>query len=703
MPPTPPASAAATPAAKSDAAQEAVSTILAPWLVPGYRPPANASPKAKAYAQDVAILQGRTPSAPPRVHSTRAPDVEASRPRLPWNKWVRDGLPPRGPPPRATAAEPSTPPSDRRPREAAGDDDRDGMPPLCDSSDDDDDDDGAPPASSKPAPAARPKASWKDPTRDPSWKPEPPSRQHRTAVNLTPEEAPWRPDTDQSAAHVRPQVNVGSATPGMVSVAPRDGRSTMRVAYLFSGRHRRASIAEELKALCEHSGSGLEFEELDILIGGSAHNLLDAERQNQLIARIEEGYFDLLLLSPPCGSWSRANWRGGRGPKPCRCREHPWGYPNSLAPARRRADQGNEFILFSIRAIEAAHRARTARGVITRVFLEHPEDLGRTPGSDPASIWQVPEIRRFGDPPFGIPTCAGHQCQFANVDYAKPTRILSDVPGTMNFGPAGWPQLDNDFRYHGPLDRCGHVHGDPTTGVDADGNFNSSSKAAYPAGMCRFIAVRAFCDWKQRSSGPEGRRKPPGDCTTSRTNRGGSEQTQPSSSSNDAASHRRQRDDDDDDDDKPIREGHDHLKPIRLAEADHPTTDEERELPGFFRPKRRSGWWGRGPPLHTEKKGVRVPLVDGGGLCSPGRWAPRDRILPNAPVVGECRDAVWSGFLGCVENFDKKDLMRELYHTAQSSAPGAPLCWWRSCRPWSSRSSTSSSSATRASSRARGS
>ena len=69
------------------------------------------------------------------------------------------------------------------------------------------------------------------------------------------------------------------------------------------------------------SGYGLAFEELDILIGGSEHDLLDAERQNQLIAQIEEGAYDLILLSPPCGSWSRANWRKGRGPnKPCRSR-----------------------------------------------------------------------------------------------------------------------------------------------------------------------------------------------------------------------------------------------------------------------------------------------------------------------------------------------------------------------------------------------
>ena len=106
--------------------------------------------------------------------------------------------------------------------------------------------------------------------------------------------------------HSRPaRTSAGSGEPGVVTSDPRDGRPTMRVCYLFSGRHRRASIAEELRRLCERSGSGLRMEEIDIMIGGSAHDLLDAEKQANLLARIEDGEFDIVILSPPCGSWSR--------------------------------------------------------------------------------------------------------------------------------------------------------------------------------------------------------------------------------------------------------------------------------------------------------------------------------------------------------------------------------------------------------------
>ena len=55
----------------------------------------------------------------------------------------------------------------------------------------------------------------------------------------------------------------------------REGGKTIRLAYLFSGLSRRASIASELKLLCEKSGIGLEVDEIVIYNGGSSHDLLN--------------------------------------------------------------------------------------------------------------------------------------------------------------------------------------------------------------------------------------------------------------------------------------------------------------------------------------------------------------------------------------------------------------------------------------------
>ena len=103
---------------------------------------------------------------------------------------------------------------------------------------------------------------------------------------------------------------------------------------------------------------GLTVYEVDVLVGGSEHDLLDKNSQDLLISRLEEGEFDFIILSPPCGIWSRANWANNDGPKPCRNRQHPWRIPWLKASAQRRAETGNEFIHFSIRAIVSAQEAR---------------------------------------------------------------------------------------------------------------------------------------------------------------------------------------------------------------------------------------------------------------------------------------------------------------------------------------------------------
>ena len=131
---------------------------------------------------------------------------------------------------------------------------------------------------------------------------------------------------------------------------------------------------------------------------------MDRDRQEEWLARVEAGEFDFILNSPPCGSWSRANWANLRGPAPCRNRRNPWGFPNNRKHQRRRAENGNEFVHFTIRAVQAAQAARS-KGFSVFSFLEHPEDLGatfNTPhkdiGNEPASIWQLDQVRTmFGD------------------------------------------------------------------------------------------------------------------------------------------------------------------------------------------------------------------------------------------------------------------------------------------------------------------
>ena len=108
-----------------------------------------------------------------------------------------------------------------------------------------------------------------------------------------------------------------------VTAQARNGMPTLRVAYFFSGIERKASIGNKLKAMCEEHGYGLNFEEIDILVGGASHDLLDKEAQEAYIQELESGAIDIQILSPTCGSWSRANWANAMKPQPCRDRDHP--------------------------------------------------------------------------------------------------------------------------------------------------------------------------------------------------------------------------------------------------------------------------------------------------------------------------------------------------------------------------------------------
>ena len=155
------------------------------------------------------------------------------------------------------------------------------------------------------------------------------------------------------------------------------------------------------------------------------------------------------MFSPPCGTWSRANWANKAGPQPCRNFKFPWGIPGQLAQQPRRATSGNKFIHFSLRAIAAAESAMARLQISLRTLLEHPEDFGRVRNGRPASIWQLPETRKAFRPD-SFSTVPSHQCQYG-VDRKKQTRLLVVLPNLASFGYKGWPIFDLAGKYLAPL------------------------------------------------------------------------------------------------------------------------------------------------------------------------------------------------------------------------------------------------------------
>ena len=243
---------------------------------------------------------------------------------------------------------------------------------------------------------------------------------------------------DQSYARAGPRMTASRAPSAREVAAGPDSRPHLRVVYFFSGHTRKASIKEHLEKLAVEHNVGVTVTEVDIMVGGSGHDLLAKAAQDGWIERIDSGEFDAAMWSPPCGTWSRSTWANDDGPPPCRDRAHPWGFPGALPNVQRRAGMGNEFIHFTLRGI-ASTTAVSEALTICRSLWEHPEDLGRTPanpsypnGGTPASVWQLKETRKAFKPGC-FETAAGYQCQFSTpddpVDRAKPTRLLGTCRG----------------------------------------------------------------------------------------------------------------------------------------------------------------------------------------------------------------------------------------------------------------------------------
>ena len=214
--------------------------------------------------------------------------------------------------------------------------------------------------------------------------------------------------------------------------------------YLFAGIARDGDIRSHLQKICASQQLVLTMHEFD-LVRGPDQDLSSTVLWDNLFKMIQTGVFDVLILSPPCSTFSRARHRysGTFGPRPLRSHAHLLGFPWLRDADNRRVEQANFFIRQSFKAA----RLQQQQGLY--FILEHPEDLGRvSSGERPASIWAFDEI---------LEMCAGgdiacwgvHQCFFGAAT-SKPTRLLSNLPAALRFG-VSLPVFDDDGRY---LGRC---------------------------------------------------------------------------------------------------------------------------------------------------------------------------------------------------------------------------------------------------------
>ena len=194
---------------------------------------------------------------------------------------------------------------------------------------------------------------------------------------------------------------------------------------------------------------------------------------DELLHDVRDGCYNLIYVSPPSATFSRSALAGSSARAPLRDERWPEGYPWLRGKPLKQADAGTRAVRQALDLVRAASMLHIPW------LWEHPEHLGTTAGGMPASVWTWPELRKFFDQ-VQAGTVALVQCSFG-ASSRKPTRLTGTWHGLGTLGNPGWPLLDRDGHYRGPLPRrCGHRH---STALDS---------SALPPALCRALAMLAW-------------------------------------------------------------------------------------------------------------------------------------------------------------------------------------------------------------------
>ena len=427
------------------------------------------------------------------------------------------------------------------------------------------------------------------------------------------------------------------------------------VLYVFAGKARKSDVGDQLRQLHAEGTINLQLSELDLL-RDEDHNVLNASCWTPVKQAMEAGDFQVLIMTPPCNTHSRARYANSQGPAPLRSKQWPRGFPWLEGKRLEEVQLSNELVDMTIASCRIMHKVGGA------YLVEHPEDLGATPSEDqPASIFATEEVFSLVEDTGGE-TAAFYQCPFG-APSSKPTRVISTLRlvDPPNFKLCrGWPKFDKKGFYKGPLKRgCGHRHKGLLGRATPDGPFRTAAAASYPPNMCTWIVymILLFCSHHPRQLPKDGRMEtkqqqnvvadPPGEDEIAPPV---PSSPLPCPSSVTAGKLVKQPD---------ARERY-------VIEPGDETSEEED--PGVLKPKLENHLPGVGPPLSTRWAGRTKPFHDGAGLCSAGRWHP-DRRTPNPwPSVFSLR-MKWLKILK--EEFG--DPRRLVFSLACAHSPSSPF------------------------------
>ncbi len=165
------------------------------------------------------------------------------------------------------------------------------------------------------------------------------------------------------------------------------------------------------------------------------------------LARIPDGIPTAVIAVPSTTTWARGRHASPLGPKPLRDISWPWGLPWLAPREQAQVDAANTELRQAMQVVVAA----LDRAPAAHIMILHPEQLGPAPRGSPATIWDLPELRRWAARA-GMMRAATYQCRFGATEYRFPIGILSSQCLNSKLFDKGWPTITSTpARYYGPL------------------------------------------------------------------------------------------------------------------------------------------------------------------------------------------------------------------------------------------------------------
>ncbi len=162
---------------------------------------------------------------------------------------------------------------------------------------------------------------------------------------------------------------------------------------------------------------------------------------------IPEGIPTAVIAVPSTSTWARGRHSCPLGPKPLRDKQWPWGLPWLAPREQEQVDAANAELRHIMRVIVAV----LDRAPGAHIMIFHPEQLGPARRGSPATVWDLPELRRWSNRA-GMMRAAVYQCKFGSTEFRFPVGVLSSHCLNSKLFCKGWPTITGSpARYRGPL------------------------------------------------------------------------------------------------------------------------------------------------------------------------------------------------------------------------------------------------------------